>query len=86
MRKDRSDDRRTFSGGSLWEMWTAIASRQTLDYTAGIILGEDDIRTPCAGAEYGSPQKEANRAPRPGERANAPLKSWPIFGKLRSCR
>ena len=52
-------------------------------------LGEEHIRVPYRGRNKPVSQKEANRAHArlrgPGERANAPLKSWRIVRKLRCC-
>ena len=52
-------------------------------------LGEDCIRAPYRGRNKPASQKDANRTHArvraPGERANAPLKSWRILRKLRCC-
>jgi len=47
----------------------------------------DPVLTPCRGRTKPASQKEAGRAHAqlrsPGERANAPLKTWRILRKLR---
>jgi hypothetical protein len=54
-----------------------------------LIQGSTYAKIPCKGKNKPQSQKEANKAHAklrsPGERANAQLKTWRIFRKLRGC-